>query len=891
VCGFDNQFESQLPSTFADRVCTPLTTCTDTQWESTAKTLTSDRVCTDHTTCIVPADIHAAGEYVSKIEGTHHDRECASLKLCDYPNEYMSSAPGSNSDRVCTALTTCTLTQWETVPKTHTSDRSCRAHTICQEGEHEFQHATGFVDRVCKNCMPGTFQPAKAQLACKMCDRGKYQQEERQTSCAPCDTDMYQPDRGQDGCNTCDYTCAAGQFHSPCGGFVSGKCLSCPFGQFKAAAGTDSCSACPAGMFQDAMGQDSCKSCDGFHNYQPNEGQRGCIAATTCKANEWQTKGTTTASDRECTPHTICSGTQWETKVSGTHHDRECTEHTICTKHKQWETKAAGTHHDRECKDHTICKDKEWEITYAGTHNDRACTMQQLCHHTTCRMHNGRVLVHHNKADHTFGFTHHRCRYFRDTDNCRCLCHNKKLDDDVLFYAFNDHKRFFWKKSTQTVNIKVGTGCGGGMQYSPSGAQAPSELSQCRSDTLGHTVSVHEGTAFVGGASAQANGLVEFRNDRLSFMGLDSSCTGHAWTGTQAVEATVYTCVQAACAHPGCCDCGNSQCNTGKAQNMCATKHCSTHAHTTLKALPWIAARDLCRAKGQELVKSKQLCPDGIAPLGGALPTSGDFGWIPVANKGNGEYMYIGQPVPDYEGRGHTLRTCSLHHKVPGNEHCCRGGVGLPTWSYDHSADIHKAKQVFCRSCSTTKKTKCPVPTCAAPAAGCRYEPSSEKNADGCLTNPCGRLECRIAAPPGQTCYTHRYITVGTKTWSESKAICRTHGQTLVTAEELCPNGYQSTPPIGIITRSGMATPLDQRPGSKAWVPVAGEDTYDYVYMGADKPDAEGDGRTLKACTRYTQFPAYHGAVPAWAETHDQDLRKGDVVYCRKCRITSFGAQ
>ena len=62
-------------------------------------------------------------------------------------------------------------------------------------------------------------------------------------------------------------------------------------------------------------------------------------------------------------------------------------------------------------------------------------------------------------------------------------------------------------------------------------------------------------------------------------------------------------------------------------------------------------------------------------------------------------------------------------------------------------------------------------------------------------------------------------------------------------------------------------------------------------FQAREFPPAEGDGRTLKACTRHTQFPAYNGAVPAWAETHDHDLSKGDVVYCRKCRVTSFGAQ
>jgi hypothetical protein len=311
-------------------------------------------------------------------------------------------------------------------------------------------------------------------------------------------------------------------------------------------------------------------------------------------------------------------------------------------------------------------------------------------------------------------------------------------------------------------------------------------------------------------------------------------------------------------------------------------------------------ARNLCRANGGDLATSAQLCPKPHAPLGGALAVSGDGGWVPVGNNEaliNGEYAYIGKPVDDYSGRGHTLQTCALHHQVPGNEHCCRGGVGLPTWAYDHSGDQNKAKLVACRTCTVTNVDAplCPKPTCARPNKGCTYVPSAEKDDKGCPLYACGMLRCHTEAPPGQVCWTKRYITVGTKTWSESNGICRTHGETLVTAKELCPHGYQSSPAVGIITRSGLATQTDQsngwKHGPKAWVPVAGEDQFDYIYMGPDRADAEGDGRTLKACTKYSQFPAYSGVTPKWAEDHSADLQKGDVVYCRACSITSFGSQ
>ena len=37
------------------------------------------------------------------------------------------------------------------------------------------------------------------------------------------------------------------------------------------------------------------------------------------------------------------------------------------------------------------------------------------------------------------------------------------------------------------------------------------------------------------------------------------------------VSAVVYTCVKETCAHPKCCDCGNSFCSAGHATGACQT--------------------------------------------------------------------------------------------------------------------------------------------------------------------------------------------------------------------------------------------------------------------------------------------------------------------------------
>ena len=88
-----------------------------------------------------------AGEYASTKAGTHQNRVCTALKMCDYDNEYMSAAPTSHTNRECTALTTCTNTQWESAPKTDSSDRVCNDLTVCSATEFVLVAAGAFNNR------------------------------------------------------------------------------------------------------------------------------------------------------------------------------------------------------------------------------------------------------------------------------------------------------------------------------------------------------------------------------------------------------------------------------------------------------------------------------------------------------------------------------------------------------------------------------------------------------------------------------------------------------------------------------------------------------------------------------------------------------------------------
>jgi competence ComEA-like helix-hairpin-helix protein len=370
---------------------------------------------------------------------------------------------------------------------------------------------------------------------------------------------------------------------------------------------------------------------------------RKCSPLRLCNyVNEWEEQKPTQFTNRVCTPLIQCTKSEWETpedrdqRASGALNleDRICTPHTIA-KVTEFETKAAGPYNDRAVQAHKICKKEEWEVMYEGTHHDRQCEIRQPCRHTKCHLHKGMIRVKHHKKDHEFGFSHHHCKFRKSVNDCRCMCNNKKIDEQ---FAWLDHKRFFWKKTTKKVPV-TSNGCAD-TRYSPSGEDAPSTQTLCRSYSLGHTIVIAEGADFKSTAQGGVgSSLVVFGNDRLSWLGAGTQCV----TGTNGVnvnragsadldrlygigpsyaqriidyrtehgpfgsvrdlanvpgisadsvermfteasgnyarpavdaapvltEAVVYTCVEATCAHPKCCDCGNDVCNKGHGAASC----------------------------------------------------------------------------------------------------------------------------------------------------------------------------------------------------------------------------------------------------------------------------------------------------------------------------------
>jgi hypothetical protein len=393
----------------------------------------------------------------------------------------------------------------------------------CVAGTHTTAAATASSDLVCAQCNAGEHQMLAGQDACVKCGAGKYRNAAPASSsealaCTACAVGHFQGSESQMSCTECE----AGTFQPSTG---QPKCEQCAAGQYQDAKRATGCDKCDAGSFQGAAGQASCVACDGFHYFQDTAGKAACKLARVCEKTSYQTKATTTTSNRECLQH-------------------------------------------------TNCKRPEWEVKYEGTHHDRECAIAQVCQHTHCALHDGKIRVQHHKKDHLSGFTHHHCKFDALEQKCVCLCHNKKVDDE---FAYNPKDRFFWRKKTETHAVRrpIGNGCAGAL-YSPSGASTPSTLELCRADSVGRKVLVSAGLPFAEMTSSQlgqADSIVTFANDRLSFQGQESQCNGAAVEMSTTTESvTVYECVQATCPHPLCCDCGNEFCSRGHASGACADK-------------------------------------------------------------------------------------------------------------------------------------------------------------------------------------------------------------------------------------------------------------------------------------------------------------------------------
>ena len=89
----------------------------------------------------------------------------------------------------------------------------------------------------CVACAAGKHKQHAGWHSCSDCAPGRYHAGSAASKCTDCASGQYSTAAGAAACVACDKRCAAGTYHSGCGGASKGWCLSCPRGQFKTGAG------------------------------------------------------------------------------------------------------------------------------------------------------------------------------------------------------------------------------------------------------------------------------------------------------------------------------------------------------------------------------------------------------------------------------------------------------------------------------------------------------------------------------------------------------------------------------------------------------------------------------------------------------------------------------
>ena len=125
----------------------------------------------------------------------------------------------------------------------------------------------------CAVCAAGQYKRGAGTGGCVACDEGFFQDASAQGSCKACPDRTFSATPGATGCATCDYTCAAGQYHSACGGANGGACHACGAGQYKAKGAGETCLNCEAGKHAASTGSASCTPCDGVSTFQDQPGK------------------------------------------------------------------------------------------------------------------------------------------------------------------------------------------------------------------------------------------------------------------------------------------------------------------------------------------------------------------------------------------------------------------------------------------------------------------------------------------------------------------------------------------------------------------------------------------------------------------------------------------
>ena len=278
--------------------------------------------------------------------GTFSASGQSSCTNCGSANQY--SSEGSDS---CLTCPSGSYTNWETAGTTTATECNyCPAGYACDGVNMEI-------------CPAGTFS-ASGQSSCTNCGSANQYSSEGSDSCLTCPSGSYTnwETAGTTTATECNYCpagyacdgvnmeiCPAGTFSASgqssctnCGSANqyssegSDSCLTCPSGSYTnwETAGTTTateCNYCPAGYACDgvnmeicpagtfsASGQSSCTNCGSANQYS-SEGSDSCLTCPSGSYTNWETAGTTTATEcNYCPAGYACDGVNMEICPAGT---------------------------------------------------------------------------------------------------------------------------------------------------------------------------------------------------------------------------------------------------------------------------------------------------------------------------------------------------------------------------------------------------------------------------------------------------------------------------------------------------------------------------------------------------------------------------------------------
>jgi competence ComEA-like helix-hairpin-helix protein len=346
---------------------------------------------------------------------------------------------------------------------------------------------------------------------------------------------------------------------------------------------------------------------------------RVCTPLTTCKTTEWETpedrdqrdSGALNLEDRICTPHTVAKVTEFETKAAGTHNDRTVQAHKICAK-AEWEVKYEGTHHDRVCEIRQPCRHTKCHL-HKGMirvkHHKKDHESGFTHHHCKFRkeVNDCRCMCNNAAIDEQFAWLGKKRFFWRkstkkvpiksngcaselyspsgaDKPSTQTLCRAYSLGNEITIADGADFQ------STSTGGVGSAIVVFGNDRLSWMGASTQCVLGNDSVDI--NAASAADLDRLFGIGASYAQRIIDHRESNGAFSAIEdlSQVSGISANSVQKMlakaggkyakpialanpvltDAIVYTCVEAQCAHPKCCDCGNDMCSKGHGSASCA---------------------------------------------------------------------------------------------------------------------------------------------------------------------------------------------------------------------------------------------------------------------------------------------------------------------------------